>query len=255
MNGNKTFQFREQSENKMNKIFNYVNQGRGIGAFPIFVLAFMATMYFCINAKFVLTDSIPHIQQAADEILPIVIENGKITTPQNTIKEINLLGKNASVSFPFVLDTTQDNLRTDTLKDGVYLTRSYLYTVGNNEIRTTKLTDSLVLPRQDYTATMQKGIIWFVMTSSVVGTLILFIVYYVLVVFYAVCSNLTAGIAKKRLSFDLKLRLNGILFTIVYIFSFVVGKLGLNLNLFAFFIIMIGLQIYTIKKIPAQEKI
>ncbi len=233
----------------MNRLLNYITHGRGIGAFLIFVLAFVVTLYFCINAKIMLTASIPHIQAAADEILPIVIKNGKIVTPQNTVKEINLFGKDATSTLPFVIDTTQDTLNADSLNDGIYLSRTHMYFINHNETRTVKLTDTLDLPRADYTASMQTAIKWFVVFSAISGTLFLFILYYIIVIFYAFCGNLISIMLKKQTSFDFKLRLNSILFIVVYGFSFMVEKLGGNLNLLVFFIIMIGLQLYAIKKI------
>lgn len=231
----------------MDKIKNYIRYGRGTGAFLIFVLAFVTALYYSISAKITLTASIPYIQEMLDDILPIEIKDGRVITPQNTIKEINLLGQDTSKNFPFIIDTTRDKLPTEKLTEGIYLSRSYLYTVSSTQVKSVKLTDSFQLPRQDYTDSMKTSVVWFTLIAAAAGTIIFFLIYFMLVVIYAFCSGFSATITGKTLGFDTKLRLNSVLFILVCLISFILKIASINLTLPVFFLIMIALQIITLK--------
>lgn len=231
----------------MNKIIGYIKSGRGIGAFLIFAFAFIISAYYGIVSRQVLLDSIPAIQAVADEILPLSIQNGMIVAPQNTIKEINLAG-NDKQSFLFVLDTTQDSLNTDNLKDGIYLSRSHAYTVRGNEVKSVKFSKSFDLPQKDYTQIMQTSVRWFTLIFIAAGTLILFILNFIIVIFYTFCNRLACIIAQKNLSFEAGMRFNSLLYIALCAFLYLLQLTGFYIGMLAFFLTMIALQIILTKK-------
>lgn len=234
----------------MNKIANYIVSGKGIGALVLLAFAFIAALYFSIWSKVILSDSIPHMQQIADEVLPITVENGKVVIPENTIKEIDLLGSENDVPFPFVIDTTRDTIETQNLTPGLYLSRSYFYSVSGNKTETYKLKNNFSLPRKDYTPLFQSSIKWLVVFMAIAGTGGFFLLFFILTLFYAFCANLAALIDKKKLSFEVRMRLSTVIFITVYLFSTILGRAGLNLNMAAFFLIVVILQVIAVKYLP-----
>jgi len=237
----------------MNKLSNYIIKGRGIGAILLLALAFVVSLYIAINVKIVLTDSIPHLQTIADQMLPIKIENGQVTDPANTIREFDIPadpeGKN---HFLMVIDTTSDTLDTTKLTNGIYLTRSYLYVVNalTQEVRSLKLNGNIELPQKDYTLQMQSGIKWVVLFVAALLTLGLFIGFLLLNLLFAFCAGLAAAIARKNVNFETRMRLSSLLFIGVYLLYIILNFVGINLNSIAFFLIMLVLQIVSLKKLP-----
>lgn len=234
----------------MNRILQYISRGKGVGALLVLAFAFIVSVYFSISSKFMLTESIPYLQEIADNVLPIKVVDGKVTIPENTVKEFNLFGNDNKTSFPFVIDTTKDTIDTGNLPQGVYLSRSYVYAVSNNKVESYKLTGSFDLPQQDYTPFFQSTVKWVVIIGTIMGTLVFFVIYFILTIFYAFCAGLSAVINKKDLTFDAKMRLSAVCIIVVYILSAAAGKIGVNINLLAFFLIMIALQIVIVKKLP-----
>ncbi len=237
----------------MNKLSNYISKGRGIGAFLLLALAFVISMYFSITAKMVLTDSIPYIQTIADRMLPLKIENGQVTDPANTIREFDIpIDEEGKDHYLMVIDTTSDALDTSKLTSGIYLSRSYLYAVNaqTKEVRSLKLNGNFELPQKDYTLQMQSGIKWAVLLIAAVLTLGLFIGFLLLNLLFAFCAGLAAAITRKNVSFDTRMRLSSVLFCGVYLLSVLLSWAGIDLNRIAFFLIMLVLQIISLKKLP-----
>lgn len=233
----------------MNKIFDYIFKGRGIGAFLLLAAAFAISVYTAVNVRGILTESIPYMQATADKILPIKVENGKTVVPDNTVKDIVLfdLGKN---SLHFIIDTTKDTLDTNNLRQGIYLSRSYFYVVKNNEIRSTKLDGSFDLPKGDYTPFFKSVIKWSVIAIAVGGTFAMFFLFFILTLIYALCAGFSAAVTKKMLNFDTKMRLSAVAFTVIYALSTILEFAGYNLGKLIFFAAVIAVQILILKKMP-----
>ena len=136
----------------MQKIIDYVIKGKGIGA--LWLLLFSALFAFISAYKLhrELPQAVPYIQQFADEFLPITIENGKVVTPEETVKTHTY--DFGGESFVVTIDTTKDVIE-EGAKPGIYLTKSYLYSVANDEVRRQNLAD-MKLEKKDYTSEMFK---------------------------------------------------------------------------------------------------
>lgn len=233
----------------MNKILNYIAHGKGVGAMILLLFSFIIAFYTAINSRIVLNDSIPYMQNISDQLLPIKIENGKVVVPENTVKEVNLAGDKRTV-YQFVIDTTRDELDTSALKSGLYLTRSYFYAVKQNEIRSVKLEGNLELLKQDYTPMFATAVRWLVAFIGLGGTILLFLMFFVVAILFAFCSGLATAINKKELGFDAKMRLSTLVFIAVYLLSFVLGWVGFNLHGLLFFLVVIAAQIAVVKRLP-----
>lgn len=245
----------------MNKIKGYILNGQGIGAFVLFALAFVVSVYLAIFLRSGLIETIPLMQDVADKVLPIEIKNGVVVNPENTVKVIdfneNDIENNAedddeNIKLPvLVIDTTKDTLDTAGLAQGLYLSRTALYAVKTDEVRTIKLQESanLILPKQDYTEYFKTAIKWTALATAACGTIIAFLVFVILTLFYAYLAGVAAWINKTTLAFDVRMRLSSVLFAAVYILAEVTDAVGFPLGVKLFVLLMFALQIVTIRKL------
>ncbi|MBQ7660304.1 MAG: DUF1189 family protein [Alphaproteobacteria bacterium] len=233
----------------MNKIANYVLRGRGIGALWLFVFALLFSFLAAYRLNGVLPQTVPYIQRFADDVLPVKIENGQVVEPQNTLKSL----KYTVSGEPFVveIDTTKEVLGEEAHEAGFYLTKSYFYTVSNQEIRRRALSEDLDLPKQDYTPLLYKAVDWTVASIAVLGPIVMFFYFLIGVVFYAFFCSLACALNKTELPFKAKMRLNTVLFIGLYLVLMFAAGFGLNLSMFAFFCMMLILQIIFVKKMSA----
>ncbi|MDE7390327.1 MAG: hypothetical protein K2M82_05230, partial [Lachnospiraceae bacterium] len=136
----------------MKKITDYIINGRGFGILPLLLFTLIVTIIFSIKLKNIGDSAVPYAQQVADQILPIKIEHGRVITP-NDIKQtfkIKISEDMPEVQIPFVIDTTVDTLNPTKLKEGIYLTKTAFYTVGQRQTKVMALSDSLDIPQGDY---------------------------------------------------------------------------------------------------------
>ena len=194
----------------MNKIKNYVLQGRGIGAIWLFAFALLLSLWVAHKLNVILPQSVPYIQQLADDALPIKIKNGHVVEPQNEVKLLSYTVLGAP--FTVGIDTTKDVLEEGKHAPGLYLTKSYLYTVSDKEIRRQDLVADLDLPKQDYTPAFNKVIRWIVGSVAVLGPVLAFFYFLIGVLLYAFCTGLACFLNKNELTFKAKMRLNTVLF-------------------------------------------
>ncbi len=244
----------------MNKIKGYVLNGKGIGAFVLFALAFAVSVYFAVILRSELIEAVPLMQDVADKVLPIEIKNGVVLNPENTVKVIDFNEQNHETDVKnaeeyanlpvLVIDTTQDTLDTAGLKQGLYLSRTTLYAVKTGEVRVIKLQNNtnLILPKQDYTEEFKTAIKWTALLMASCGTVIAFLVFLILTVFYAYLAGVAAWINKTTLAFDVKMRLSSVLFAAVYIIAELADAAGFPLGVKIFALLMFALQIITIRK-------
>ena len=245
----------------MNKIKAYVLNGKGVGAFVLFALAFVVAVYFAVILRSGLIEAIPLMQDVADKVLPIEIKNGVVINPENTVKVIDFNERNIegniedaeqNAKLPvFVIDTTQDTLDTAGLAQGLYLSRTTLYAVKTGEVRVMKLQDNanLILPKQDYTEGFKIVIKWTALAMAACGTFIAFLVFLILTIFYAYLAGVAAWINKTTLAFDVRMRLSSVLFAAVYILAEAADAVGFPLGVKLFVLLMFALQIVTIRKL------
>lgn len=236
----------------MNKFLQYVMNGKGIGSVWLLLLALISTVYLSLGARSFMFASVPYVQQVADELLPVSVKDGKIVSPENIIRELTFTGDNPQDTYSFVLDTTQDTLDTTKLTNGVYFSRLYAYVVNDDQIKTTKLSASFDLPKQDYKPFLNSAVKWIVLGVAIAAIVVFFIIYFILAVFYAYCTWLAAKINKVNLAFDTKMRLNSLLLVMMYVLTYILSAVGLNVHILLFFLIMIIAQIMIVKKLPQQ---
>ena len=235
----------------MNKILNYISNGKGIGSIIILLISTLLSLYIALISRSFVSQSIPYIQIVANEILPIKMTNGIITTPYNTKKVYPISSDDKIGEYSFTIDTTTDTLDTTNLKSGLYLTRTHFYSINNykGEIKSTKLQGDFTLEKKDYTETLKGYVKWFVIAIFLISLIAYFISYLLLNIFYAYCTIIAAKIYNKELNFDKKMRLSIVALSAVVFFSFILKFAGINMHWLIFILLVIGLQIILAKKI------
>lgn len=115
----------------MEKIINYISRGQGLGIKFLLLFSLIVAVFYAVGTKFAGDQFfVPAAQKAADAFLPIRIENGIVTEPENTVKNYTFVLGEGKVpdaeSFNLTMDTTVDSLDTSGLKEGLYLTKRAL---------------------------------------------------------------------------------------------------------------------------------
>lgn len=238
----------------MGKIINYIAKGQGLGIKYLLLFTLIVTVIFSINIKLAGEDIfVPTAQEIADQFLPIKIENGEIVEPLNVVKKHTIsVGEGQSAqSFDILMDTTTYNLDPAELKDGIYITRSAVYTVNNGETRVHKLENSLELPSGDYTELFSRFFNWGLFIFGIFAFLGLALFYFIAVIFYATCSYLVSLIMRKKYDYDLRMRLSTLAFITTYVVFSVIEIFGFSSSL-VFFLAVLALQSLVMKNIPEQ---
>lgn len=238
----------------MQKIFNYIRNAKGVGALWIFLLATVVAFSSAYWAKKFLPIAIPHVQEFTDTFFPIKVENGKVLVPYDTI-----ISKTYHVgNFPLImtLDTTKDFLPADEKRIGLYLTRSYLYSIDGDTIQRHTLNADFELKRQDYIPFLTNLTKNIVRCIFIIGPFFNFICFMIAIVFYAFLTGFACALNKMGLTFKEKMRLNTVLFITIYILSTLCGFVGFYLSPLSFFLLMLALQIIIVKTVgtPIEQK-
>lgn len=239
----------------MNNILNYIKSGQGIGAKYLLIYALLFTIIIGVSFKSLGNMAVPSLQNAADQLLPIKIENGVIVEPANTVKSINLGIKGAV--FPFILDTTVDSIDTSRLKDGIYITRKAVYVVGKRQTKVYSYEDSLTLNKDDYTDFFKEVISWTVWFISFAVFIFLYVMYLALASFYALFAILFAKIFKSPLDYCGGMRLSALAYIATSAVLNLLKFAGFESSVWTTFFSVLILQILAIKTLsftPAPTK-
>ncbi len=234
----------------MDKILNYIKNGRGLGLKILLIFTLIISVYVAGLIKTGGTDMIPLAQQVADQLLPLKVENGVIVDPVDTVRTASLA--DGMIRLPLVIDTSIDTLDTSRLEQGVYLTRTTLYTINKNEVRIKKLEGSFYLPQQDYTDFFNYVLNWVAVLSFFLVLIFGFLIYFLICVFYALCASIIARLSKKQYNFETRMRLTMISFITAEIIAIPLNWLNVNSTLL-FFVIVIALQTFLLRSLSTFE--
>ncbi|MBR1648591.1 MAG: DUF1189 family protein [Alphaproteobacteria bacterium] len=195
----------------MNKFFNYVRcgQGYGIKFIALFTLIWAVAVYALI-AFYIKSTALPDIRKAADELLPIRIEDGRITSPLNTIKYMPI--RFVKSEIPLVLDTTVDEINTSDLQSGIYISRTAVYTVTGKDIRISPFEGSVELTANDYKQGLEKNIFLGALAVLFCLALIFFAFTLVFTAIYALFAVMMAKIVARDLDYKSASRLSSVVF-------------------------------------------
>ena len=222
----------------MKKLINYISAGQGLGLKLILIFSGLVSLVFAAYIRISGAALIPYAQDIADQMLPIKIENGIVAEPAKTIKVAHLrITEDADpIALPFIINTTVDELNTNELSSGIYLTRTAFYAVNKNEVRLYKLEDNMDLPKGDYREDFKSALTYTSIALFVIGWISLFIMYTALTFFYAGCSYAVSAIFSKRYNFNTRMRISTLCLITTYILFMTLDWLGLESGKIVFFI-------------------
>lgn len=234
----------------MQKIFNYITKGQGLGVKYILLASIIISFIFSIFIRINGAELVPYANDIMNQMLPLKIENGVVVEPQNTIRVAQLKSGDVAIPLPIIMDTTIDTLDTSKAENGFYMTRTAFYAVNNNEVRMYQLEGDVDLPQADYTDSIKSVLTWTAVSLFFLGLLFIFITYFIAAIFYSVCAQILGLILRKKYNFDVRMRMSVICFLAVYILYFLLSLAGLESGKLIFFITTLLLQSAIIYKLP-----
>ena len=238
----------------MKKITSYILNGQGLGIKFLAGLSVLMALIFAIVIRVQGTAYIPYAQEVADQMLPIKVVDGQIVEPLNTFRmaQIRIEGRDTPLALPLVLDTRVSNLDANLLPQGVYVTRTNIYTVNKNQIKVIKIEGNNYIPRGDYTDVFKSWLNWSAIVCGIGGIVVLFVLYFILAMFYALCTQIIAALARRNMAFDSRMRLSAVVLTAAYILFIPLGWIGLNSTLLFLAVVLCALIGFVIKYAPAK---
>lgn len=172
-----------RKEKNMKKLdFLLTKKWIGAAVFLLFCLGY--SLYVGSMASNITNMYIPIIKNNAADFLPITIENGMISKPQNTKIE-KVYGEGAE-KFKAVLDTRTEEFEPSLLTEsGIYISRAAVYTVNSakNEVRINSLRDvpNMVVDQEVVNAFLS-GVEGYVMPVIVSLTFLGFVLYGLIII-------------------------------------------------------------------------
>lgn len=139
------------------------------------------------------------------------------------------------------------------LPQGVYVTRTNIYTVNRNQVKVIKIEGDNYIPKGDYTDVFKSWLNWSAVIGGIAGIVILFVMYLILTMFYALCTQVIAKLARRDMAFDSRMRLSAVVLTAAYILFIPLGWLGVSSTLL-FLAVMLGALIwFVVKYVPTGK--
>ena len=212
----------------MEKFVNYIRNGKGNGLIFLLAAAVLVTIFFVFTIKQLYTDVKPRVLLAAEDLLPISIEGGKIVSPADTYKTLELkIDERDKDSFLIVLDTKNDNVEIPTNRTGVFITKDMLYLVTPNEVKKITFIDG-VFDIEQFTGMMNQAIGMVSLIISIVSVGVLFVVFLVKTFIVAGVGKLIYRAEKKEnvVDFSLLMRLSSVLVAVVEFLFLTIGFSG-----------------------------
>ncbi len=218
---------------------DFLLKKKWVGFFAILIYSLIVSAYVSGTTKEAIVRYGPTVAAEIEYFLPITIENGEIVEPKDTI--ISKTYGEGWQSANVVLDTRVDQFEPSSLQgQGFYVSRQYIYTVTNNEIKIKSLKD---MPN----ATIDKEVLDSVLTyleknasryifpflffSFLIGALIGILLYTV------VMHWLMAIVFK--VNFGHTLRINTLSYVVL---SLLILFTTLNLGILMTFVLMLGIN-------------
>lgn len=182
----------------MDKFINYIKTGKGNGLIFLLASAVLVTIFFIFIVKQLYTDVKPRILLAAEDLLPITIEGGKVVSPADAYKTLEFkLDESDKGSFLIVLDTKNESTEISADKTGLFIFKDMLYLVTPNEIKKVSYADG-VFDMNRFTDMLNQIVGMFSLILSVVSVGVLFLVFLIKSVIVAGVGKLICKTEKKE---------------------------------------------------------
>jgi hypothetical protein len=227
----------------MEKIVNYIKNGKGIGFIFLLAVAVLITLIITIKFKEFSVPIREEIVTISKDFLPITVSEGKIISPTNTYirKDIKLSKNDNEDSFPIVLDTRSETSSIPSEKYGIFIMTDQVYMVAKNEIKKLNLNDGTI-NQEVFEKKLNSfmGSIFFIF--SILYIVILSLSYLLEVLIATGIGHLFIKYHKQtdKYTFSSLMRLNSL---IVAGLELIIGLSRMNVHLFIFMAIVIVIQL------------
>lgn len=225
----------------MNKIRNYILNGKGIAAKYLAILSLVLTIVITIFFSIIYNVAAEKIGVVPTRTGEIKIENGVIVSPEKQlIRDAFVFDDN--MQLPLIIDTRTDSINTASLGTGVYLSRSKIYVKSDRKTEIYDYPETLTIEKRDYTDDIKS---YNAYASANVFVITFFVVLFWLLLYtmlLSFVSHIVSAIIKKPLAFEQRMRLSAIVLIIYQIGSFVLKFAGITISFFTGLIIMAALQ-------------
>lgn len=131
----------------MNKIRNYILNGKGIAAKYLAILSLILTIVITIFFSIIYNVAAEKIGVVPTRIGEIKIENGVIVSPEKQlIRDAFVFDDN--MQLPLIIDTRTDSINTASLGTGVYLSRSKIYVKSDRKTEIYDYPEALTIEKE-----------------------------------------------------------------------------------------------------------
>lgn len=230
----------------MEKIVNYVRNGKGVGLLFILAASVLVTIVFVLLAKGYYADARGQVLTVAGDFLPITVKSGVITDPLDTYKRVNIdFGQqgNPKDMFSVVLNTREDVSVSSGDAQGLYLLKDQIYVITPTQMRHYSLQDGFWnMERFEELMDDVVGVIFGSVSIVLIG--ILFLVCLVKTFFAAGLGLIVLKISGRNGLFDLSalMRLSAVLVAVLEVIRWAMTFLGIQLTGFGAFVIVVVLE-------------
>ncbi len=194
----------------------------------------------------------PQFIQETKHFLPIVIQNGEIISPKNTVIKKSYTFKDSNESLDVVLDTQVNEFQSSLAPNGgIYITKKCIYSINKSEIRAqcfNDIIDKLVIDEVFLTeiSALISKYLW--VGVFLILPIILLVSFYIALLFYSLIIKLVLSIWTKCL-FKQVLLINSLLYSVFEILSLLnLFKNGILIRLLVFTVANILIIIHVKKE-------
>lgn len=243
----------------MEKIFNYVKNGKGMGLLFLMATAVLVTLSFSLVFKDVYQKVKPEVLTVAGEFLPITVENGRIVSPADTYKKIDFdFGgtQNKKDVFPIVLDTRSETSAVPEAKQGLFIMSDMVYAVSANKINRIALQDG-VLDQEKFAELLDIYSGYFSAVMVVIMVAMLFFGYLLKSWLAALVCRLVLKAASMAdaFSFSALMRLSSVLTAGVAVASLALNQMAsFDLSNFQSFVLIVILEVLLLFRDKKQQQ-
>lgn len=228
----------------MDKLINYIKNGKGIGALFLMASAVLMTLIMAFMIKDIYAELRPQATLISEDILPLTIKNHKIINKTQIYKQYGLtLGDdNDKTSFPVIFDTRNDTSEMPKGKNGIYIMTDAIYMATPSETRRFEFQKDGVIDKASF-----ESLVNYVTNSIyIVVSTILIVIYFFVGLLKATLSALIATFGQRFILgeklFDIKtlMRLSSIATACIELLSFTLLK-GMSFVQFILLVLLIEL--------------
>ena len=242
----------------MEKLLNYIKNGRGHGFIFLTAVSVLITTFFMITLKASYTEIKPKIELIAQDFLPLTVTNKEISSPLDTYKRLELvLDDHSNSGIPVILNTTSTYKELPKIDLGIYIAKDNFYLITPKEIKKLNYEDG-IYDTARFGSLMTK-------IETMLSTSISFIMIIILFINFAIKSLITMLLS--MLIIKLKkipalpkaelMRLSCLITASIELISLVIAKIAqYELNIFLFYFISASVAfVYITTQTPKDDNL